>query len=33
VLQSIGLLIGTGVIILGLAMYHPGKAKNPPSAA
>jgi hypothetical protein len=32
VLQSIGLLIGTGVIILGLVMYHPGKAKNPPSA-
>ena len=30
VLQSTGLLIGTGVIVLGLAMYHPGKAKLPP---
>jgi hypothetical protein len=33
VLQSIGLLIGTGVIILGLVMYHPGLTNNPPSAA
>jgi drug/metabolite transporter (DMT)-like permease len=27
VLQSIGILIGTGVTILGLAMYHPRKVK------
>jgi hypothetical protein len=32
VLQNIGLLIGIGVTILGLAMYHPGKAKIRPPA-
>jgi hypothetical protein len=33
VLQSTGLMIGTGVIILGLVMYHPGRTKNLPPPA
>ncbi len=33
VLQSIGLMIGTGVIILGLVMYHPGRTKKLPPPA
>jgi len=32
-LQSIGLLISTGIIVLGLAMHHPGKTKVPPPSA
>ena len=33
VLQSTGLLISTGVVILGLIMYHPWKSKVRPPAA
>jgi hypothetical protein len=33
VLQSTGLMIGTGVIILGLVMYHPGRTKILPPPA
>jgi hypothetical protein len=29
-LQSIALLAGTAMIVVGLGMYHPGKAKSPP---
>ena len=31
-LQSIGLLIGTGVIVLGFGMYHPSKSKIHPAS-
>ncbi len=32
-LQKIGLLISTGIILLGFILYHPRKHKIPPSAA